>query len=262
MNRYLVCGIILLLNNCFADGELQDGKMHLYVNSRNNTVQCKVQQLCDIALLPGDTFQSWFMTNGDAWADSAKSKSTYTDKDGVQHIILQATTSSSNNPVILVGTSEQYHFNLIANTTAKTNNYVFINQKNSSFNSTNAVIDDGLAIKLDTKKMDCKYYSKGDTDSYIRPVKVCNDGKKTYIQMQGNIDTTDLPTIYTFGTQGQLLQLNNPRYRKPYFIVDNVLRRIAVVSGSVDNDNQVRVDVYYGEEPGFFKKLMQQYDRG
>ena len=252
----------LLASAALADGYIKDNKMYLYTNSETNTITCQAQQLCDISLAPSDIFQSWIFTNGDVWADSAKAKTTYFDNKGTQHVVLQATGLSNHNPVILVGVANQYHFNLIAADKSKTNTYVFINQKESNFNSTNAVIDDGLTVDLkDNKNLDCQYYFKGDVDSFIKPLKVCNDGHKTYIQLAENIDTTDLPTISSFGNNGQLIQLNNPRYRKPYFVVDNVLQRIAIISGSVDNDNQVRIDIYHGKQPGFWDKLMLQYDR-
>jgi type IV secretory pathway VirB9-like protein len=251
----------MLCSGAMAEGYMQNGKMYLYVNSETNIIQCQVQQLCDIALAPGDIFQSWIMTNGEAWVDSAKAKTTYNDNKGIQHVVLQATGKSSRNPVILVGVNNQYHFDLVATEKAKTNKYIFIDKKDNSFNSTNAVIDNGVTLDFTGKKIDSEYYFKGDTDSFLMPVKVFNDGRKTYIQMPENIDTTDLPTVYSFGAQGQLMQLNNPRYRKPYFIVDNILQRISIVSGSVDNDNQVRIDIYKGKPPGFFKWLTQQYDK-
>ncbi|MFN8770823.1 MAG: TrbG/VirB9 family P-type conjugative transfer protein [Neisseriaceae bacterium] len=262
MKKLIFLVLILINSYLIADGYIKDNKMYLYSNSGNNVITCQIQQLCDISLAKGDVFQSWIMTNGDVWADSANAKTNYFDRNGVQHIVIQATGISPHNPTILVGVNNQYHFNLIAATKSRTNTYVFIDKKESSFNSTNAVIDDGLAINLQkNKNLDCEYYYKGDIDTFIKPVKVCNDGHKTYIQMPSNIDTTDLPTVSSFGINGQLIQLNNPRYRKPYFVVDNVLQRIAIVSGSVDNDNQVRIDIYHGKPPGFWKWLFLQYDR-
>lgn len=245
----LIIGLIFY-SNAFATGYIKNNKHYLIYNDIGNTIECEMQQLCDIALLSNDSFASWIMTDGTVWNDSAKNKVSYFDENNIQHIVIQPTNiSEHNNPVILVGNQHQYHFNLKAVKNNKINNYVFIMKPNKEFNQNNAVIDDGANIDFSNKKLDDKYYYRGDTDSEIMPKKVFNDGAKTYIQMPNEIELNDLPIVYTFNNKGNLEQLNNPRYRKPYYIIDGVLKRYALVSGSVDNDNKYRIDIYRGSKP-------------
>ena len=253
--------LLLAYSYCFAGSFMRDGSEFLSIDSKNNTVECTVQELCDISLIQDDIFQKWIMPNGDVWADSAKAKTVYPDEKGIQHVVIQSVAPISNNKVILVGLLHQYKFNLKSVIKSKTNNYVFLASKDKSFNTSNAIIDDGLKLDFTSKKLDYTYYTKGDTSSDITPIKIFNDGAKTYFQLSDTINTVDLPVVYTFNNDGVLEQLNNSRYRKPYFIVDGVLKQYAIVSGSVDNDDQVRVDIYHGKKPTFWGWLFQQYDR-
>ena len=93
------------------------------------------------------------------------------------------------------------------------------------------------------------------------PQKIFNDGKKTYIQMNDDVEDSDLPTLFSFNNSNTLEQLNNARYRKPYFVIDGMVKRIAIISGSVDNDNQVRIDIYKGKEPRIKHWIFTSYDR-
>ena len=250
---------ILAIAKATSDGYLKDGKMFLYVSNENNRIECTVQQLCDISLLKGDLFQSFIFTDATVWRDSALAKTSYFDNSGVQHVVLQATDVSPGMQVILVGGTNQYHFQLSAVKKSKTNKYAFVLEDKIG---NEAVIDDGLKLDFKGKKLDTMYYMKGDVDSAgLMPENVFNDGKSTYIKLPDNIDTTELPVLHSFDEQGRLIQLNNPRYRKPFFIIDNLPTRIAITSGSVDNDNQIRVDIYKGAKPSFWKWLMLQYDR-
>ena len=260
MVRYFT--ILFIMQTVYASGFIKNNKQYEYVNDRDNVVECDVQQLCDISLIQNDVFQSWIMTDGKVWSDSAQTKTSYTDGDGVQHIIIQATATKLDNPVILVGTNYQYKFNLKATTKKHaTNSYVFIAKTDKDFNKTNAVIDSGLTFDFKDKKLDYIYYTKGDIDSNFMPKAIFNDGKKTYIRMSDDVEDSDLPTLFSFNNSNALEQLNNARYRKPYFVIDGMVKRIAIISGSVDNDNQIRIDIYKGKEPRIKHWIFTSYDR-
>ncbi len=241
------------------NGYMKNDIMYLYASNENNIIECTAQELCDISLLRGDVFQRYIFTYGGVWSDSAKAKINYVDNNGIQHVVLQATDVSQGMLVILVGHSFQYHFYLSSVKKSKTNKYVFIEEKKIG---NEAVIDDGLKLDFKGKQLDTMYYMSGDVDSSIMPEEVFNDGKSTYIKLSDNIEATELPVLHSFDEQGRLIQLNNPRYRKPFFVIDNLPTKIAISSGSVDNDNQIRVDIYKGQKPNFWKWLMLQYDRG
>jgi len=242
--KKLLLALITASNIVWAEGYLTHGVKYLYVDDADNKIVCSVQSLCDIALLKNDTLVNWIMTKGGVWLDSARKKTSYVDNNGRTHVVLQATDVDGDNPVILVGTDTQYHFNLIATQGKTTNQYVFIERDVKEYNSQNSIIDDGVGIDFTNKKFSYdRYVLYGDVDSVIRPLAVFNDGKKTYIQMSKYINQTDLPTIYTVDRDGSLQTVAGVRYRKPYFIVDGVKPRYAVIVGSSTSDSKLRVDI-------------------
>lgn len=223
--------------------KMNSNTKYLFVDDTNNTITCKVQALCDITLLTGDSFQSWIFTQGDAWTESAKAKIQYVDPEGNQHIVLQATRSSKNNYVILVGTNTQYKFYLEATTSNTINNYVFVQRTTNNFTSANSVIDKGVVLDFADKTLYKNYKYSGDLDAPFLPKSVFNDGKKTYIELPENIDVTDLPTVYTTDSSNDIVMLNNARYRKPFFIIDAVLDKYTLVSGSPDLQDSLRINI-------------------
>ena len=233
--------------------------MYLNPSDKNNVIDCTVNELCDITLASNDAFQKWILAYADVWASSVNAKMITVDKDGNTHVTIQPIAVDTGHQARLVGFQHTYAFNLKASYKSKTNTYVFVDS--SSLNSHNAIIDEGLSLNLVESNLDKKYYMKGDTDNIITPVRVFNDGEKTYLKMSDKIGIDNLPNIYYFGNQCQLLQANNPRYRKPYFIVDGLPKKIAVVSGNTDNTDDAdksRVNIYRGEQPSGWAWLMQQ----
>jgi hypothetical protein len=79
-----------------STGKIKHGSHILYTDGGNNEIRCQTQALCDIALVKGDSFVNWIITDGKPWADSARKKTTYIDSDGKQHVILQATYAEAS----------------------------------------------------------------------------------------------------------------------------------------------------------------------
>jgi type IV secretory pathway VirB9-like protein len=233
---------VAISSNINADGYIKNGVHYLYVDDNDNSITCNVEALCDIALVKNDIFVNWIMTRGAMWSDSAIKKTSYNDNDGITHVVIQAVGEDANNPVILVSRDYQYHFNLVATERKTINKYMFVEHKTNEFNAHNAVIDDGLELDFNNKKLFGEYNIKGDVKSVIHPLSIFNDGKKTYIQMSNEISTTDLPTVYAVSDDDKLLTTAS-RYRKPYFIVDGVKPNYALIVGSSTSDNQLRVDI-------------------
>lgn len=242
-----------------SNGKLKHGKHYLYVDSEFNQIRCKVQSLCDIALIKGDSLVNWIITDGKPWADSARNKISYMDSDGRQHVVLQATYAQSNNPAILVGTNNQYHFDLTStDDNVSSNSYVFI-ERNSN-DSHNSNVDHGVDINFATKKLYGSYGIEGDTDSVIRPVSVFNDGIRTYIQMNNQIGVADLPTVYTYDKENKLQTIAGVRYRKPFFVIDGIRSRYALIVGSTNSDDMTRVNIRLKKDhQGFWGMFKTQY---
>lgn len=234
-------------------------KVYLYVeNQDTNVVECGINQLCDITLVQGDLFKSWIITDGSPWIDSVQAKMNYIDEKGNQHVVIQATTENQDNQTILIGTTHQYHFNLKSVQGLGSKKYVFVENQATALADAQ-IKDDGLKINENNPRNNKNYYIKGDTDADFKPVLIFNDGHKTYIKMPPSIDTTEKPVIQQFSTKGKLEDALC-RYRKPYFVCDGLYKRLALVSGSDENDDQPtqRIDIYSGNKPTGMGWLFQQ----
>lgn len=87
-------------------------------------------------------------------------------------------------------------------------------------------------------QMNFNYKIKG-ADPVWRPLRVFDDGAKTFIQLPNLTDKFQLPVLYL--AKGKELQLVNYRYKKPYFIVDGLFSRAWLVDGK--GSDQVRVEI-------------------
>lgn len=74
-----------------------------------------------------------------------------------------------------------------------------------------------------------------------RPVRVFNDGSKTYIQLPDGATAQDVPVLVALSASG-VDQLVNFRMRGPYFVVDRVLERAALLAGVGRKGERVEIE--------------------
>lgn len=239
----------------------KNGKAYLFVENNKNSVECTVNQLCDITLINGDVPDHWIMSDGEVWKDSIASDKVpqYRDNDGTIHAIIQSSdVSTGNNEALLIGKNYTYHLTLKSVRKSFTNNYVFLENKNTQ-QSKDSIIEESINFSAIPRK-DTQYYMKGDTDSAIKPTEVFNDGRSMYIKLPKSIGTSELPEIKGFSPQGRKEEVLC-RWKRPYFVCDNLYPRIAIILGSDQNedDTPLRVNIYHGQPPSGWKWLMQQY---
>lgn len=74
-------------------------------------------------------------------------------------------------------------------------------------------------------------------DAPWKPIRVFDDGQKTFIQFPGIVSRMNLPAIFT--TNGDKKELVNFRYKAPYYVVDGLFKKAVLVSDV--GSNQLRV---------------------
>jgi type IV secretion system protein VirB9 len=100
--------------------------------------------------------------------------------------------------------------------------------------------------------LDFDYALSGDRPSWT-PLRVYNDGVKTYIQFPPSVKNTTAPSLVSLGTDGGIFkgpstQLVNYRVAGDRYVVDKVLDRAALIIG-VGKD-QVRVEINHKRKGG------------
>jgi len=97
---------------------------------------------------------------------------------------------------------------------------------------------------LTAERLNFKYKIKPDDDYSWTPVRVFDDGRKTYIQMGTEMKHTEAPVLFVEGKEG--LNLVNYRVKGDYYIVDRLFKAAELRCGK---DEKV---VIKKDKPGFF----------
>lgn len=71
------------------------------------------------------------------------------------------------------------------------------------------------------------------------PLRVFDDGNKTFIQMPNVVSKMDLPLLYL--ARSKDLQMVNYRYKAPYFVVDGLFSRAWLITGKGSDQTKVEI---------------------
>ena len=88
--------------------------------------------------------------------------------------------------------------------------------------------------------MNFGYRLKGGDDN-IRPVRVFDDGKKTYIQISQGARNREAPVLVVIGTDGKQ-EMVNYRVKDDMYIVDRLFERAELVLGAGKKARKVEID--------------------
>jgi P-type conjugative transfer protein TrbG len=99
---------------------------------------------------------------------------------------------------------------------------------------------------LAVEKINFAYTVKGGNE-HVRPVRVFDDGAKTYIQMPADIRNREAPALVVLGSDGKG-EMTNYRVRDQLYIVDRLFDRANLVLGS--GKKAQKVEISRGEPKG------------
>jgi type IV secretion system protein VirB9 len=87
-------------------------------------------------------------------------------------------------------------------------------------------------------------------DATMRPVRVLDDGKKTYVQMSTNVATREAPVLVVLGQNGP--EMVNYRVKGDMYIVDRLFERGALILGAGKKARKVEIirGTYRGKVKG------------
>lgn len=83
-------------------------------------------------------------------------------------------------------------------------------------------------------------YSIRSGDEHIRPVRVFDDGAKTYIQMPADLQHREAPVLLVVGSDGKG-EMTNYRVKDQIYIVDRLFDRANLVLGSGKKAQKVEI---------------------
>ena len=83
-------------------------------------------------------------------------------------------------------------------------------------------------------------YRVDGANEHLRPVRVYDDGAKTYIQMPSDMQHREVPVLLILGADGKG-EMTNYRVRQQTFIVDRLFDHAQLVLGSGKKSQKVEI---------------------
>jgi type IV secretion system protein TrbG len=99
--------------------------------------------------------------------------------------------------------------------------------------------DSDLPAMLATDKLNFGYRISGSNE-HLRPLRVYDDGAKTYIQMPAEIQHREVPALLVMGADGKG-EMTNYRVRQQTYIVDRLFDRAQLVLGTGKKSQKVEI---------------------
>lgn len=96
-----------------------------------------------------------------------------------------------------------------------------------------------MPAMIAVEKMNFEYQVSGGNE-HIRPVRVFDDGTKTYIQMPKELQHRDAPVLVVVGSDGKG-EMTNYRVREQTYIVDRLFDRAQLVLGAGKKAQKVEI---------------------
>lgn len=94
-------------------------------------------------------------------------------------------------------------------------------------------------VMITADKLNFNYKIRGGNDQ-IRPVRVFDDGAKTYIQMRPDIQNREVPALLVLGPDGKG-EMTNYRVQQQTYIVDRLFQRARLVLGAGKKAEKVEI---------------------
>ena len=93
--------------------------------------------------------------------------------------------------------------------------------------------------KIAADKLNFEYKVTGKSQE-LQPVRVFDDGSKTYIQMPGGMQNREAPVLLIIGNDGKG-EMSNYRVRQQTYIVDRLFDRAQLILGAGKKAQKVEI---------------------
>lgn len=231
----------------------EDGKIVYLYGSTLPTVICAPLSVCDIELQAGEKIIGVPML-GDAARWEAKPALSGVGSTQVSHIIIKPFESGLTTTLIVTTSKRTYHIKLVSSHKNWTPRVAFsypedIERQWALYNA-QATQDSERKTMPETREnidtLNFEYEISGK--AVWKPVRVYNDGLKTYIQMPSAMGQTEAPALLVIGSDGEH-QIVNYRLKKDRFIVDQIFSKAILIAGV--GRSQEKIVISFKDSPAF-----------
>lgn len=217
-----------------AKGE--DGRVVFTYGATMPTIVCSPPHVCEVELEKGETVIDKPHI-GDAARWKVAPAVSRIGEEKTVHIIIKPTEPGLETNLMIPTDRRVYHLRLVSKKTsyvARTSFYYPENEQGSWEGGKEAmgrgsVISDLPRLSVD--KLNFAYKCREDKGNpKFTPLRVFDDGTRTYIQMPESVKVNECPVIVLIGSDG-MEQLVNYRFKHNYFVVDRLFEKAALISG-------------------------------
>ncbi len=213
----------------------EDGKIVYLYGSTLPTVICAPLSVCDIELQAGEKITGVPML-GDAARWEAKPALSGVGSSQISHIIIKPFEAGLTTTVIVTTSRRTYHIKLISSNKNWTPRVAFtypddIERQWALYNAQASEESEKKTMQETRENIDAlnfEYELSGK--AAWKPVRVYNDGVKTYIQMPSAMGQTEAPALLVIGADGEQ-QIVNYRLKIDRFIVDQIFTKAILIAG-------------------------------
>lgn len=220
-----------------------------YSQMQQPIINCVPFQQTIITLEPGEKFTS--ITSGDpsnlSYLVAVSGASTGTE---TQQVLVKPSADRLSTNLIIATDKRIYNILVVVGGPKDkiTRNVSFwypddmLNKVNEGIDKQNDIaLNAEKTPQLDLSKANFNYKIDTDDNPSWTPVRVFDDGKRTWIEFPAGIDNKNLPTVLIQSDSGNLVKYN-VSYYSPYYVIQGVFGRAKLIAGV--GGNQVSVDIY------------------
>ena len=219
-----------------------------YSNMDQPIINCEPFQETIITLQAGEKFTS--ITSGDpqslSYMVAVSGSSTGTE---TQQVLIKPLSPQMSTNLVIATDKRIYNIAVVVGASKNkiTRNVAFwypddmtaaINNKIEKQNDVD--LNAEKMPQLDLSRANFDYKIKGDDPSW-KPMRVFDDGKRTWLEMAPGVDNKSLPSVLIQSDSGADMKYNQSYY-SPYMIIDGIFSQAKLIQG-VGSD-QVEVDIY------------------
>ena len=219
-----------------AKGE--DGRVTYTYGASMPTIVCSPLHVCEVELEKGETvIDKPHIGDAARWKVAPAISGTGAEK--TVHVVIKPTEPGLETNLVIPTDRRVYHLRLISaksSYVARTSFYypdseqkAWAAEKEEMERRKASLISD--LPPLSAEKLNFAYKFKADKGKpKFVPLRVFDDGTRTYIQMPDSIKVTECPVIVLIGNDGSE-QLVNYRFKHNFYVVDRLVEKAALISG-------------------------------
>lgn len=228
-----------------------DGRVLFTFGESLHTVVCAPLRVCDIELEAGETIQGAPQL-GDSVRWTVTAAATGEGAERREHVIVKPTLAGLETNLIIPTDRRMYHLLLVSGESGFVSRVAFrypdseakalAAQRAALAAERREVTADFEAFQTDRLNFDYETrIEKGGRRVAFVPLRVFDDGQRTFVQMPPTLEVAETPALFVVGRDGRD-QLVNFRVRNGFYVVDRLFDEAALVAGVGRHQERVRIE--------------------